>query len=122
MDKLNENKIEQVVSTTMDNLQKIINANTVVGTMIKTEEGDSLFPISKISFGVLTGGGEYGKSGLFSSNKVYPFSAGNGSMVFIKPCGFLIKSSKGEYKMVSEQNSLDYIVEKVIDLADKIKG
>jgi len=41
LEKNNSNKIEEVVSTAMDNLQKIITANTVVGTAIKpqTENG-----------------------------------------------------------------------------------
>ncbi|MDY6367932.1 MAG: spore germination protein GerW family protein [Clostridia bacterium] len=121
MEKNNSNKIEEVVSTAMDNLQKIITANTVVGTAIKTEDGDFLYPVSKICFGVLTGGGEYGKNGIFTKNKTYPFSAGNGSFAYVKPCGFLIKNEKGEYKIIAEQNSLDYIVDKTLDIIDKIK-
>ena len=121
MENKTENKIEEVVSTALKNLNEIISANTVIGTKICTAEGDTLFPVSKITFGVLSGGGEYGKTGIFASGKCHPFSAGNGALVSVKPCGFLIRSNNGEYKLISSENSLDYIVDKVVDFVDKIK-
>ena len=115
------NKIEEVVSTAMKNLSEIISSNAVLGKEISTVNGDTLFPVSKITFGVLSGGGEYGKTGIFSNGKCHPFSAGNGALVSVKPCGFLIKTSAGEYKLINSENSLDYFVDKVVDFVDKIK-
>ena len=121
MENKTENKIEEVVSTALKNLNEIITANTVIGTAIQTFEGDTLFPVSKITFGVLSGGGEYGKTGIFSNGKCHPFSAGNGALVSVKPCGFLIKGKGGDYKLVSSENSIDYLVDKVVDFVDKLK-
>ena len=121
MENKTENRIEEVVSSALKNLNEIISANTVMGTAIATAEGDTLFPVSKITFGVLSGGGEYGKTGIFTGGKCHPFSAGNGALVSVKPCGFLIKSKDGEYKLVSSENSLDFLVDKVVDFVDKIK-
>ena len=115
------NKIEEVVSTAMKNLSEIISSNKVLGNEIITAGGDSLFPVSKITFGVLNGGGEYGKTGIFSNGKCYPFSAGNGALVSVKPCGFLIKTNDGEYKLVNSENSLDLLVDRIVDFVDKIK-
>ena len=121
MENKKENKIEEVVSTAMRNLSEIISTNTVLGEAVVTSDGDTLFPVSKITFGVLSGGGEYGKTGIFSNGKNHPFTAGNGALVSVNPCGFLIKNSSGEYRFINPENTVSAIVNKIIDLVDDIK-
>ena len=62
---------------------------------------------------VLSGGGEYGNTTIFSKNKELPFSAGNGAIVSLKPSGFLIRDKKEEYSMVSADNSYDKALDKI---------
>lgn len=100
-----ESRINKVVETALKNINEMVDVNTVMGKPIKTEDGNIVLPFSKITLGILSGGGEYGKSGLFGGNKKLPFSAGNGAIISIKPCGFLINDCKNEYKLLSVSES-----------------
>ena len=120
MVKENQNKINVVLQSLMENLSGIVDANAVVGTPIKTEDGDIIIPISKITIGLLSGGGEYGKSKVFNNTSM-PCSVGNGTVVSIKPSAFLVKN-KGEYKiMQTEKENLEKLIDKAVDLASGIK-
>lgn len=109
---LKNNRINQTIETTLKNLSNIIDVNTVVGKPINTKDG-VIIPVSKITVGLLAGGGEYGKVSIFKNNNDLPYSGGNGSIISIKPCGFLISDANG-YKMVGV---LDTPYEKIIDKA-----
>lgn len=115
---MDNNRIEEVVKTAMENLKGILSETTVMGTEVKAEGGDVLTPISKITFGVLSGGGEYGKIKMFSKDNKRPFSAGNGALVSVKPCAFLIKNKSGEYRMVAPESPIDFIAEKILSMCE----
>lgn len=116
-----ENRINSVVENALKNIRSLVDVNTVVGTPIKTETGDCIIPVSKVSFGVLSGGGEYGKVNIFKNASDLPFSAGNGTVVSVKPCGFLIKTD-GEYKAVSiGASAYDALIDKVVDFFENLK-
>ena len=68
-----------------------------------------------LTVGILAGGGEYGKQGIFQNNKDHPYSAGNGTIVSIKPCGFLVKTSDN----VKIVGALETPYEKLIDKASE---
>lgn len=112
-----DNKITDLLTSSIKNLNGLIDVNTVVGKPIKTDDNDYIIPVSKVTFGILGGGGEYGKINLLKKDASYPCSAGNGTIVSINPCGFLIKNDKNEYKILSlAKNSYQAVLEKTIDL------
>ena len=116
-----ENRINSVVENALKNVQNLVDVNTVVGTPIKTETGDCIIPVSKVSFGILSGGGEYGKINIFMNASDLPFSAGNGTIVSVKPCGFLIRTG-AEYKVVSVgSGTYDALIDKVVDFFENLK-
>ena len=118
----NDNRINLVIQNVLKNLNELIDVNTVMGKPIIMENGDCVFPISKVTLGVLSGGGEYGKIGMFTKNDELPFSAGNGAIVSMKPSGFLIKDKFG-YKMISATNDpYEKIIDKASDFINNIKG
>ena len=51
--------IENILSTAMENLKAMIDVDTVVGKPVVTADGVTVIPISKVSFGFASGGGEY---------------------------------------------------------------
>ena len=110
-------RINRVVETTLKNLSNIIDVNTVIGTPVTDNLGNNIIPIAKVTMGILTGGGEYGKLNFFKKGEDLPFSAGNGSVISLKPSGFLIKNvNDDEYKLVSVGNSTyDSLIEKVTE-------
>ena len=42
-------------------IREMVDANTVVGQPITTQDGVTLIPVSKLSFGFATGGSDFGK-------------------------------------------------------------
>ncbi len=106
------NRINQTIETTLKNISEIIDVNTAIGKPINTKDG-VIIPISKITVGLIAGGGEYGKVSVFKGSNDLPFSGGNGSIISIKPCGFLTYDKNG-FKIVGV---LDTPYEKIIDKA-----
>ena len=118
MDYQKENsKINNVIENALKSLNTLIDVNTIIGKPIKTEDNDKIIPISKVTLGVLSGGGEYGKVGIFQKNSELPFSAGNGAIVSVKPCGFLVKDSFNNYKFITVENyPYQKVLEKITDI------
>jgi uncharacterized spore protein YtfJ len=50
--------IESLMRTTMDSLKDMVDVNTVVGDPVETKEGTVIIPVSRVSFGFVTGGGD----------------------------------------------------------------
>ena len=116
---LKNNKINQTIETTLKNISEIIDVNTAIGSPIQTKDG-IIIPVSKITVGLLVGGGEYGKVSIFKNNNDLPYSGGNGSVISIKPCGFLINDKNG-YKMVGVLDTpYEKIIDKVSDFFEKL--
>ena len=111
-----KNRINEVVESAIKNIGGLVNVDMVVGTPIKTDDGDVIIPVSKVTFGILSGGGEYGKVNIFKSGSDLPYSAGNGAVVSVKPCGFLLKNDNSDYKLLSVSGSpVETFVNKVTD-------
>ena len=116
-----QNKINNAIETALKNLSGLIDVNTVIGSPVKNECGDMIIPVSKVTFGLLAGGGEYGKLNIFKKGSDLPYSAGNGAIVSIKPCGFLLKT-EGSYKVLSiTDNAYENLIEKTADLISGMK-
>lgn len=90
-----ENKIKELMATAMKDLNSLIDANTVVGTPFKSEDGTTVIPVSKVTMGFMTGGGEYGEIKKIKDNKTLPFAGGSSAVISVKPSGFLINNGKG---------------------------
>ncbi len=117
----NFNRINETIQTALKNLSEIIDVNTVVGSPINTDNGQVIIPISKVTVGVLAGGGEYGKISIFKKNDDLPFSAGNGAIVSLKPCGFLVKE-QDKYRLICVSNNVyEKFIDKATDIISDIK-
>ena len=55
------NKIRDLMTTAMKDLNSLIDVNTVVGKPVKVDHTTSIIPITKVTMGFMTGGGEYGE-------------------------------------------------------------
>lgn len=118
-----ENKINSVVDTALKNLSSMVDVNTVVGKPIKTDTNEYIIPITKVTVGVLSGGGEYGKVSIFKDSSDLPFSAGNGAIISLNPSGFLLKKTDGEFKFVSTGGKpYEKILDKTMDIVEKLQG
>lgn len=119
---LNEERIKNLFNSAFENVSNIIANNTAIGNPIKTDNGKILIPISKISVGLLIGSGEYGKVGVFSKSEKHPTSTGNGTIISLKPCGFLIEENNSYRILPVYENTYEKIFEKAVDFLNGLKG
>jgi len=84
----------------------------VVGDPVQTQDGSTIIPISKVSFGFVAGGGEYACSGMQMGEDL-PFAGGAGAGVSVQPMGFLVCSANG-VRMLSAQCSSP--MERIVDM------
>lgn len=91
---MEKHPIESLMGTSMESIREMVDVNTVVGDPVQTQDGSTIIPISKVSFGFVAGGGEYGGSGLPNQQDM-PFAGGAGAGVSVHPMGFLVCSQSG---------------------------
>ena len=114
---MSNHPIESLMTTTMDSLRDMVDVNTVVGEAIQTPDGSTVIPISRVSFGFVAGGGEYGESQprqkhADTTDADIPFAGGAGAGVTVQPVGFLV-SSGDHVRLVPAQycQSIDRLIE-----------
>lgn len=95
--------------------------HTVVGEAVQTQDGSTIIPISKVSFGFVAGGGEYGRVDAQQEN--LPFAGGAGAGVSVHPMGFLVCSANG-VRMLSAgcASPLERIVEMIPQALEALRA
>lgn len=115
--------IEQLMKSTLENIKKIIDVNTIVGEAIHSNDGSTIVPISKISFGFASGGSEFSNKDCNREDKEFPFGGGSGAGVTIRPVAFLvIKSDNIRLFPVDQPNTYDRIVDSIPQIMDFFKN
>ncbi|WP_294379749.1 GerW family sporulation protein [uncultured Clostridium sp.] len=119
----NEERVENLMRSTMENLRDMIDANTVIGEPIETKDGTCIIPVSRLSFGFVSGGSEFMSSKDNSSKDSYPFGGGSGSGVSLKPITFLIiKDDMVRMMPIEHENSCDRIIDSIPQILDIVKN
>ena len=86
-----EHPIERLMSGSMSSIKTLCGADTIVGTPVSLADGRSIIPVSRVTMGFLTGGGEYSDVSANKKNKEgFPFAGGSGGGLTVSPIGFLI--------------------------------
>ena len=115
----NNHPINEVLQTTMSKVKEMVDANTVVGQPIVTQDGVTLIPVSRLSFGFATGGSDFGK--------VQPrsFGGGAGAGVNVTPMAFLIVKD-GAVRMLPVApppgDTISRVVDLVPDMFERVTG
>lgn len=122
---MDNNPIENLMKTTMENIKGMIDVNTIVGEPIKNTDGSLILPISKVSFGFASGGSEFKDSGSSSSSdKNYPFGGGSGAGVSLKPIAFLVIKEDSSVRLLplNAENTYEKIVDLVPQVLEMVKN
>ncbi len=94
-----ENKLQDIIQTSLQSIKTLIDANTIIGTPI-IANGTTIIPVSKIAMGYATGGLDYnGKDE--APTKAQNFGAGGGTGLSIQPLGFLVIDAEGKVDMIN---------------------
>lgn len=117
----NNHPINEVLQTTMSKVKEMVDANTVVGQPIVTQDGVTLIPVSRLSFGFATGGSDFGKTQNVPKN----FGGGAGAGVSVIPMAFLIVKD-GAVRMLPVApppgDTISRVVDLVPDMFERVTG
>lgn len=116
-----EHPIQSLMSVTMDKIRQMTDSNTIIGKPITTEDGTTILPVSKVSFGFASAGTDF--DGKNAANKDL-FGGGSGAGVNIQPVAFLvIKDGCVRTIQLSEgSNTLDRALTMVPELIEKVSA
>lgn len=117
----NKHPINDLLSTTMEKIRTMVDANTIIGQPIRAE-GVTLIPVSKLSFGFGSGGSDF----ITKNQKpaqANSFGGGTGAGAKLEPVAFLIV--KGEsVRLLSVAppagTTVDRVIDMVPDVMDKV--
>ena len=98
----------------MEKMRAMVDSNTVVGSPITTLDGTTLIPVSRMSFGLASGGndttGAPGKPGIWG---------GGGAAVKVEPVGFLLAKDGGA-RMLAVQTPVFSTADRLLDMAPEL--
>ena len=117
-DKIYTNKIEEVMRSAMNNLRSLVDIDVVVGRPIISETEMTIIPLTKVTMGFVSGGGEYNADLKDKKDAEYPFSGGSGGGLSIKPIGFLVNKNKEiELVKIDSKSAIEKLIETVPEVA-----
>ena len=88
-----EHPIGELMQTAMTSIKDMVDVNTVIGDPVEASGGATIIPISKVSFGYVTAGGDLSTQEKARRNVEpvdFPFAGGSGAGVSVQPVGFLV--------------------------------
>jgi sporulation protein YtfJ len=104
-----ENKLTEIIESSLEQIKQVVDANTIIGTPITTPNGTTIIPVSKVIVGFASGGIDYlgknmkrvadatQKSSPFQTN----FGGGGGTGVTVQPVGFLVVAPDGDVRLLN---------------------
>ncbi len=101
-------------------IEKVADANTVVGKSIITVSGTEVIPVSSVTVVNLSGGGEYGDVKTFKEAEGFQVAGGNGSVITVKPKAFLVDDGKGCRLLKLDDSAVEALIEKTGELVNRL--
>lgn len=101
-------------------VEKLADADTVVGDPITTVSGTQVIPLSSVTIVNLGGGGEYGDIKTFRESDGFKLAGGNGTVITVKPKGFLVDDGKECRLLKLEDDAINSLIEKTSELVHKL--
>ncbi len=114
---MGNNNVEGLMGVSVDKIRGMVDADTVVGTPIHLEDGTTLIPVSKVSYGFASGG-----SDLPSKSNAELFGGGAGAGINITPVAFItIKDGSINILPITDKPAAaDRVVSMVPEMVDKL--
>jgi len=125
---MDKHPIENIMTTTMENIRDIVDVDTVIGAPVTTKDGSTVIPISRVSFGFVSAGGEYsappcGKNAPVTDGDRMPFAGGTGAGVTIQPVGFLVTNESSVRLLPAQPYApADRVIELMPQLMCEVKN
>ena len=112
---MDKHPINDFSESTVQKIREMMETNTIVGNPITTPDGIMVIPVSKVSFGLVSGGADWSKEA--GPNKNFGCSTGTG--VTITPVAFLVIKD-GSVKLINVSKPADSTLDRVIDMVPDV--
>ncbi|HIU72424.1 MAG TPA: GerW family sporulation protein [Candidatus Galloscillospira excrementipullorum] len=118
---MNEHPIQGMAESILENINQMVDVNTIVGEPIITPSGVTIIPISKVSVGFGLGGGDF-KPSTPEERKCIPFGGGGGGALTITPIAFLTVSGENVKLITIDRNetTVDKALAMAPEMVDKV--
>ena len=113
-------KIDDLIEGTAERLTRLVDVDTVIGKPVFSTSGTQIIPLTKVTMGYLSGGGEYAEAKVLKEDETAPFAGGAGTVVTMKPVGFLIDDGTTCRLVQLGDGPLDRVIEKAGELIEQI--
>ena len=116
-----EHPIQGLMNVTMDKIRQMADSNTIIGKPIKTDDGTTILPVSRISFGFASAGTDF--DGKNAANRDL-FGGGSGAGVNIQPVAFLVVKDGcvRTIQLSDGSNTIDRALTMLPELVDKVSA
>ena len=118
---MNEHPIQGMAESILENINQMVDVNTIVGEPIITPSGVTIIPISKLSVGFGLGGGDF-RPTTPEERKCTPFGGGGGGALTITPIAFLTVSGENVKLITIDRNetTVDKALAMAPEMVDKV--
>ncbi len=112
-----ENKVQGLLGVSIDKIREMVDVSTVIGDPMTLEDGTTLIPVSRVTYGFASGG-----SDLPSKGNQELFGGGGGAGINIIPIAFLVVSngSVRVLPLMAEPDAISHMVSMVPDVVNKV--
>lgn len=103
----------------MEKIRELVDVNTIIGEPVESPDGTIIIPVSKVSFGFVSGG-----SDIPANAPKEVFAGGTGAGVTIKPQAFIVIDRDGDVRMLelgAKESPVDSLVEGIPGIVSKVK-
>ena len=114
-----EKPVQELMASALEKMRDLVDSNTVIGTPINTQDGTTILPISKITFGFVSGGTDFASK---TQKDLFGGAASSGAS--ITPVGFLvIKDGSVKLMQLAEGGAtLDRLINMMPEVIDRVEG
>ena len=114
-----EKPVQEIMASSLEKIRDLVDSNTVIGSPIHTQDGTTILPISKVSFGFVSGGTDFATK---TQKDLFGGAASAGGSV--TPVGFLvIKEGSVKLMQLAEGGAtLDRLINMMPEVIDRIEG
>lgn len=108
IDLVKSKKIESLIDVSLNKIRSMIDVNCVIGSAISIPDGSTIIPISKVSVGFVSGGGEYNDLNAKRNSADFPMAGGTGGGFSVSPIGFFVVDNN-KFKLIRADKSSAYL-------------
>ena len=114
-----EKPVQDLMASALEKMRDLVDSNTIIGSPIYTQDGTTILPISKISFGFVSGGTDFASK---TQKDLFGGAASSGAS--ITPVGFLvIKDGSVKLMQLAEGGAtVDRLINMMPEVIDRVEG